>query len=119
ARPGDARPGRARDPGDADVRTLLELPEPRALRVPGADQLRPRSRDHVLALRDQQPELRPRARLACAIVEASVRARVARKRLEQVVRRVDRLVLVGVLVLPAAPTQHPVPGARGELLAPE
>jgi hypothetical protein len=48
-----------------------------------------------------------------------MRARIAGQRLEEVVRRVERLRLAGVLTLPAHPEQHQVAGARRELLTPE
>src|SRR2546423_11220024 len=44
---------------------------------------------------------------------------VSREGIEQVVGRVDRLVLAGVLLLPADATEHPVARTRRELLAPE
>src|SRR5947209_2344097 len=47
------------------------------------------------------------------------RARIAGQRLEEVVGRVDRLRLAGVLALPAHPKQHQVAGARRQLLTPE
>src|ERR1700749_2178420 len=66
-----------------------------------------------------QPERGPDRGIARGGGEAPTGALVARERLEQVVRRADRLVGAGVLPLPAVPPQHEVAGARGELLAPE
>src|SRR5581483_5678099 len=59
-----------------------------------------------------QTQRRPQRGTAGARVEAAVRAGIARHRLEQVVRRVERLRLVRVLPLPAHPQQHQVAEAR-------
>src|SRR5581483_6246234 len=67
----------------------------------------------------QQPDRGPRRALPRPVGEAAAGAGVARKRLEQVVRRVDRLRVRRVLALPAHAPEHPVAGARRELLAPE
>src|SRR5205823_7958388 len=69
--------------------------------------------------RDGEPELSPERAAARSIVEATVGARIAWQRLEQVVGRVDGLRLAGVLALPAVPEQDEIARARGELLAPE
>src|SRR5438034_1664272 len=61
----------------------------------------------------------PGGRISSPLVESAVGTRVARERLEQVVRRVDRLGLVRVLSLPAVPPQDEIGGPRRELLAPQ
>src|ERR1700748_3155659 len=48
-----------------------------------------------------------------------MRAGVSRQRIEEDVRRVDRLALGRVLALPAVSPQHPVACSRRELLPPE
>src|SRR3954452_23067959 len=48
-----------------------------------------------------------------------MRARIARQRLEQIVRGSDRFLRTSGLVLPAAAAEDPVPGSWGQLLAPE
>src|SRR3954454_22103859 len=58
-----------------------------------------------------QAQRGPGRRAARLVVEAPVRAGVAGQRLEEVVRRVERLVLRRVLALPAHPEQHQVAGA--------
>src|SRR5690349_21786381 len=66
-----------------------------------------------------QTQPRPRGRAARALVEASVRARIAGDRLEEVVGGIRRLELLGVLAAPPVPQQDQVAGPRRELLAPE
>src|SRR4051794_32162120 len=68
---------------------------------------------------EREARCRPRRRRTRLSVEAAVRARVARERLEQVVRRIDRFRLAGVLAFPAHAEEHLVAQARRELLAPE
>src|SRR5581483_1702037 len=66
-----------------------------------------------------QPERRPEGAAAGARREPPARALVARERLEEVVRGVDRLRLVRVLPAPSVAPEHEVAEPRGELLAPE
>ena len=61
----------------------------------------------------------PGGRISSLLVESAMGSRVARERLEQVVRRVDRLGLVRVLSLPAVSPQDEIGGARRELLSPQ
>lgn len=61
----------------------------------------------------------PGGRLSSLLVESASGSRVARERLEQVVRGADHLGLVRVLSLPAVPPQDEIGGARRELLAPQ
>src|SRR5205085_5695449 len=77
------------------------------------------NRQRGLLRGQREPERRPGRRAARPVVEAAVRARVAGEWLEEVVGRVDRLRLLGVLALPAHAEEHQVAGARRELLAPE
>src|SRR4051794_24605720 len=65
-----------------------------------------------------QAERRPERRAARLAVEAAVGARVAGDRLEEVVGRVEGLVLAGVLRFPAGAQQDEVARPRRELLTP-
>src|ERR1700751_2488082 len=66
-----------------------------------------------------EPDPRPRRRFAGLLVEPSVRSRIAKHRLEQVVGRVLRLELLRVLGLPACAKEHEIAGPWRQLLAPE
>src|SRR5436190_6869775 len=69
--------------------------------------------------RHREPEIGPERPPARAVVEATVGTGIPRQRLEQVVGRVDRLRLAGVLALPAVSEQDEITRARRELLSPE
>src|SRR3954471_21851670 len=73
-----------------------------------------RGADEPAAQAQRRPG-RARARLR---VEAAVCTRVPGERLEEIVGRIERLVLLRVLALPAHAQEHRVAGARRELLTP-
>src|SRR5215212_9003528 len=101
------------------MRPLLELPEPRPVGLARPGQRRARAHGRLLTFGDRQPQAGPRGRSLRLLVEASMRTGVAWQRFEQVVGRVDGLVLARVLFLPAVPAQHPVAHLGRELLTPE